>query len=296
MHLRMTLLSLLSCHGVDKSPIIVYCDGPQTAKDVPSVEETRYVARELLGVRAEYHYKNTNNGLAASIIAGVTDVVSRYGRAIVIEDDLELAPQFIAYMNQALNYYKKFNEVFQVSAYMFDVAELSERKEALFLPFTVSWGWATWKRAWDHFDPLSGGSDLLRTDKILRRRFNLNDSYDYSSMLEDQLAGHIDSWAIRWYWSVFKAKGVVVFPPKSLVRNRGFDGSGTHGRGLLRKFTQDLEIDFLDIPILPPIPCVISDLYDVVCIEIRRSKLSWAGKIVDLARIFMSSLKLWFRP
>lgn len=237
-HLRRTLSSLTACEGFDVSPVIVYCDGPKNAGERAATERTRQVARKLLGGRAEYHCSPANLGLARSVIRGVTEVVERFGRAIVLEDDLVLSPGFLTYMNAALDRYADEANVVQVSGYMFDVPELIRQRKAFFLPFTVSWGWATWKRAWDLFDPLATGWEVLQRDKDLRCRFNLHGAYDYAGMLENQMAGRIDSWAIRWYWSVFRANGLVLFPSVTLVQNIGMDGSGTHGRGVLRKLRQ----------------------------------------------------------
>jgi len=235
-HLRNTLMSLIQCQGFEGSPVIVYGDGPKNDQERESVDATRAVAQSLLGTRAEYHFSESNRGLSISVISGVTEVLRRFESVIVIEDDLELSPEFLAYMNNALDVYANDVKVFQVSGYMFDVQEMGRHDAAVFLPFTTSWGWATWRRAWQKFDTAAFGWEKLLTDPSLRRRFNLGGAYDYASMLERQMSGERDSWAIRWYWSVFKEHGLVLFPPQSLVRNTGFDGSGTHGRGLLSRF------------------------------------------------------------
>jgi len=107
------------------------------------------------------------------------------------------------------------------------------------LPFTTSWGWATWKRAWVHFDRDMKAYETLRRDSELIHRFNLDNAYPYFKMLKTQSEGKIDSWAIRWYLSVFMLSGLTLFPVRSLVHNIGFDGTGTHG-------TQN-DIDFSEI-------------------------------------------------
>ena len=283
-HLRNTLTSLMRCDGFGQSPVIVYCDGPRDADEVDAVMATRELARTMLGERAEYHFSEVNLGLSRSVIAGVSDVVERFGRAIVVEDDLVLSPAFLTFMNQALDRCANDENVFQVSGYMFDVPELKGTHSALFLPFTVSWGWATWKRAWDQFDPLATGWEALHTDKSLRRRFNLDGTYDYSTMLVRQMAGMRDSWAVRWYWSVFKAKGLVLFPPVSLVSNTGFDGSGTHGRGLLRTFSKPRPtLSSTDIK-LPESVVLDSGLYDHVKEALWWQNGKWIGKVVDTLR------------
>jgi hypothetical protein len=250
-HLRRTLESLMRCDGFDSSPVIVYGDGPKNSDQEEEVEKTREVARLLLGDRVEYHVREQNAGLARSVIEGVTDVVNRFGRAIVIEDDLELAPGFLNYMNRALDRYADNESVFQVSGYIYDTPELVSQSTTLFLPFISSWGWATWQRAWKFFDPDAREWLSLRSDSQTRRRFNLDNSYDFTAMLFHQMTGQGQSWAIRWYWAVFKANGLVLYPPLSLVRNVGLDGSGTHGGGRLRRisaaplgFQKKFEIEF----------------------------------------------------
>ena len=283
-HLRNTLTGLTNCEGFAESPIIVYGDGPRDDSEIASVMATRELARTMLGERAEYHFSEVNLGLSRSVIAGVSDAVGRFGRAIVVEDDLEVSPSFLTFMNHALDRYADDERVFQVSGYQFDVPELKAVPAALFLPFTVSWGWATWKRAWDQFDPLASGWEALRTDKSLRHRFNLDGTYDYATMLARQMAGLRDSWAVRWYWSVFKANGLVLFPPVSLVSNTGFDGSGTHGRGLLRKFSKvgpvlpSTDIDLPESVLLDMV------LYTHVKMALWRQDGGWLGRAVDRLR------------
>jgi hypothetical protein len=228
-HTQQTLEALMQCPEFGQSQLYVFCDGAKKPEDQAAIAQTRDVVHKLVGQTAKIIEAPRNQGLANSIIAGVTRLVNDYGRVIVLEDDLLVSPQFLNYMNAALEAYQDQPQVMQVSGYMFPVPEFADRTEALFLPFTVSWGWATWKRAWQQFDPDATGWEVLKTDKALRSRFNLDNSYDYFSMLKQQISGLTDSWAIRWYWSVFQQHGYVVFPPISHIANIGFDGSGTHG-------------------------------------------------------------------
>ena len=163
-------------------------------------------------------------------MSGVTNLCNKYQRVIVVEDDLVVAPQFLRFLNAGLEKYQNETSVMQVSGHMFSVPEFAHRNKAVFLPFTTSWGWATWKRAWDYFDAEASGWEVLQTDKQMQKSFNLDGYFDYFNMLKQQMSGKIDSWAIRWYWSVFKNNGCVVYPPTSYVNNIGFDGSGTHSK------------------------------------------------------------------
>ena len=234
-HLRRTLASLLACEGFGDSPVHVFADGARGPADAGDVAAARSVAHEMLGERPEYHLSPVNHGLSASILGGVAQVLGQSDRVIVLEDDMELSPGFLRYMNAALERFADESRVMQVSGHMFDVPAFAGRDAALLLPMTTSWGWATWRRAWQSLDPEAQGWRQLARDRALRRRFNLGGVYDYATMLERQMNGVGDSWAIRWHWSVFQADGLTVFPPVSMVRNTGMDGSGTHGRGLLRR-------------------------------------------------------------
>ncbi len=274
----------MRCEGFEQSPVIIYCDGARDANEADSVLATRELARVMLRDHAEYHFSEENLGLSHSVIAGVSDVVNRFGRAILVEDDLVLSPSFLTFMNQALDRYAHEERVFQVSGYMYDVHELKAMSSALFLPFSVSWGWATWKRAWDQFDPHATGWEALRTNKVLRRRFNLDGTYDYATMLMRHMAGLRDSWAIRWYWTVFKANGLVLFPPVSLVINTGFDGTGTHGRGWLRKFSQTRPA-FSSTDIDLPWPVVLdAGLYAHVKQALWRQNGGWLTLVLERMR------------
>jgi hypothetical protein len=228
-HTRRTIEALVRCPEFAESPLYVFCDGAKKPEDQAAIDETRAVVRLIVGERATMIEAAQNQGLANSIITGVSKLLDEFDRVIVLEDDLIVSTGFLQYMNTALVAYQDEPSVMQVSGYMFPVPEFVNRTEAMFLPFTVSWGWATWKRAWANFDPLAMGWEVLQTDREMRSRFDLDDSYEYFNMMKRQIAGEVDSWAIRWYWSVFRNKGFTLFPPISHVNNIGFDGSGSHG-------------------------------------------------------------------
>jgi GNT-I family len=286
-HLRRALQTLAACPEFADSEIHVFVDGPRGAEDFEAVTETRALARAVLASRAAYRFSETNRGLAPSVIGGVTELVERYGRVVVVEDDLEVAPDFLAYMNAALDRYADDEPVMQVSGHMYDVPALAGRSDAVMLPFTTTWGWATWARAWRHFDAAAIGWEVLARDAELRRAFNLDGTYDYASMLEKQMAGRSSSWGIRWYWSVFRRAGLVVYPPVTRVRNTGFDGSGTHRRGALRRFGTAVP------SALQPVvfPAVGGDAACLVEVKraIWRQNGGWLGYGIDRARRLVSS-------
>jgi hypothetical protein len=229
-HTFRTLDSLSANQEFLHSPLYIYCDGARSANDLVDVERTRKIINSWNHPNKKIIVQEKNRGLANSVIAGVSELTSKYGQVIVVEDDLIVSKHFLGYLNSALQKYKECKQVMQISAHMFPVTELVNKKETLFLPFISSWGWATWGRAWKSFDVDATGWQILLNSRAVRKQFNLDGCYDYSGMLLRQMTGEIDSWAIRWNWNVFQSNGLVVYPPTSLVENIGFDGSGTHCR------------------------------------------------------------------
>ncbi|WP_338415873.1 hypothetical protein [uncultured Sphaerotilus sp.] len=209
------------------SPLYLFCDGPKDTADAVAVEEVRRIARSLPHARKVIIESPSNRGLADSVIAGVTQVVQEHGQVIVVEDDLVLAPTFLAFMNQSLHHYRDDPLVMQVSGHMYPV-DTGSTRDAVFMPMASSWGWATWDRAWSHFDPDMRGFQTLVEQSALRRQFDVDGAFPYFSILKRQRAGKADSWFIRWYLSLFMHGGMTLYPRQSLVRNEGFDGTGVH--------------------------------------------------------------------
>jgi hypothetical protein len=253
-HTRRTLEALMKCPEFSESPLYIFCDGAKRSEDQALVEQTREVVRSLVGDQTALIESSHNQGLAPSIITGVTQLLKTYDRIIVLEDDLIVSPKFLEYMNRALELYKDNRQVMQVSGYIFPVREFTKLSTALFFPYINSWGWATWRDAWQIFDPNVSGYELLETNPYERKRFNLDGYYNFYDVLKLYLSSQVDSWAIRWYWSVFKNNGLTVFPPVTYVVNTGRD-SGTHSSllgGVLERVlgfeTQVLSLDSIDLP------------------------------------------------
>lgn len=228
-HTRNTLESLARNPQFRDSPLFIFCDAARREDERAAVAASRKVVREWDHPHKQIIEAANNLGLANSIIAGVTRLCEDYGRAIVVEDDLIVSSHFLAYMNEALVRYESDSRVLQVSGYMWPIVTEGDN-DAVFLPITCSWGWATWRRAWRLFDPTASASREIMTNASVRRKFDIGGSFPFSIMLLNQLRGKIDSWAIRWYLSVFKESGLVLYPSRSLVNNGGFGAEATHSK------------------------------------------------------------------
>ncbi len=226
LHTARALDSLSRCDRVDECRIYIYCGCAKSPADEAAVKETRRVVLEWqprLDARIIIEEKNV--GCARSIVAGVTEMCNKYGRAIVVEDDLVLDRNFINYMLLALDKYQDAPGVLQVAGFMYPIDD-GDLPDTFFLPFMSSWGWATWDRAWKTFNWSVDGWREKLSDRCARRRFNLDGTFDFYYMLKETMEGRTDAWDILWYYHIFNLDGKVLYPRRSLVWNGGFDGSG----------------------------------------------------------------------
>ena len=168
-----------------------------------------------------------NLGLARSIISGVTGLLQSHQAIVVLEDDCVPSSVFLAYMREMLERLRENPRVFSISGYGLPEFPADYPYDVCFAPLSSSWGWATWADRWRKFDPEARGWEEVLRDRASRRAFEAPGSI-FSRLLEMQMAGKIDSWGIRWYFSLFKNRGVCAWPKHSYIQNIGLDGSGVH--------------------------------------------------------------------
>lgn len=253
-HTREAVESLLRNKESASSDLFIFSDGPKTEEKRKAVEENREYIHSIKGFKSIHIIEHeTNQGLANSLIAGITEVVNKYGRVIVVEDDLILSPYFLQFMNEALDKYENVEKVGAITAYC--PVMNAELPETYFLRYFHCWGWGTWKRSWDLLN--LDTKYLLRKMRWKTRKFNLEGGINNYGMLYCQKVGLVDSWFIRFYASLFLAEKLTLFPGRSLVSNHGLDGSGTHckkngsksGNDNLDVNTNTTAIPIKDIPI-----------------------------------------------
>jgi glycosyltransferase involved in cell wall biosynthesis len=226
-HTRRTLSYLQKNLLADESRLFIFSDAAKTEADKAKVEEVRQLIKEITGFKSvKVIAQKENLGLAKSIINGVTQLVNEYGKIIVFEDDLLSSPFTLQYFNEALTRYANEKKVMHIGAYMYNLANRNLH-QTFFFRAATSWGWATWARAWKDFEP---DVDKLfkQFDKKKSYQFSIEETMNFWKQLEGYKAGKNDSWAIRWYASIFLKGGLTLNPAVSLVHNIGNDGSGTH--------------------------------------------------------------------
>ena len=254
-HLRQTLEALAKNDLASESVLYIYCDGAKanaTTAQIEKVNEVQTAAKQYAeeakerGPFKEVHIicAEQNKGLANSIIGGVTEVVNKYSRVIVLEDDLLTSPYFLKYMNEALDFYESRPGVMSISANRPPVTKMAIPTDYPYDVFvslrSYSTGWATWHDRWNRVDwSMDYLNDFLSHPEQVEA-FNRGGD-DMTEMLCMQQDGKIDSWAIRFGFAHFKEHCVAILPCVSYVDNIGFDGTGTHsGVNTTNEYRNDL--------------------------------------------------------
>jgi hypothetical protein len=238
-HTQQTLESLAKNSLADETEVFIYSDAPKNEKAQHQVKRVREYIDSLIQRNLFKSLKiikaETNKGLAISVISGVTEIVEQYGKAIVVEDDLVSAPDFLQYMNGALDFYEGDNKIWSICGYTFKMNIPADYKHDVYLSYRGgSWGWATWKNRWEKVDWKVTDYQVFKKNKTLSSRFNRG-GRDMANMLDSQMQGKIDSWAIQWCYAQSKLDMLTVYPIVSRIRNIGLDGTGTHS-GITSKF------------------------------------------------------------
>ncbi len=229
-HTMQTLAALENNTFADQSILFVFSDGPKvdaSEDDLNKIIEVRKLIKSKMWCK-EVHLieRDSNLGLAVNIIQGVTEVVNKYGKVIVLEDDIVTSSYFLKYMNATLIEYEKLEKVMHITGHSFPLLNIKE--DTYFLKYVSPWGWGTWRDRWMKFE--NNSKELLRKLHIMKD-FSLEDyNSRYGNAFYEQLLANIDgklnTWAVKWHTSIYLNNGLCLFPRNSLVRNIGFDNSG----------------------------------------------------------------------
>lgn len=234
-HTKKTLEALALNDLAKESHLIVYADGPKadaSDQDIARIDEVREIVRSVQWCgTVELIASEINKGLASSIISGVSSVLERSGKVIVLEDDLYTSKSFLLYMNQCLEFYKTRQTVFSVSAYqqskkVFHIPE-QYGYDVYVSPKPYPWGWGTWADRWSEVDWSMQNFSIVASDSAMVNAVERSGN-DLLLMLRQQKEGKINSWWIRFYLHHFSNRAISIQPCVSLVQNIGMDDSGTH--------------------------------------------------------------------
>ncbi len=229
-HLQMCLNNLNKNELAENTHLFIYVDGCKSEADKESNEAVIEIANSFqwVGLGKDVILRNSNFGLAQNIVEGVTWIIQKYGKVIVVEDDIEASHGFLKYMNDALVLYQDKPEVMHINGYLPETRFQNFLPETFFSRFMNCWGWATWAGRWKNFSHDS--KNLLKELRAAPdyNLWNFNNAVNFEQQLEANISKQIITWAVHWNVTVFLNHGLCLTPGKSMVRNVGTDGSGVH--------------------------------------------------------------------
>jgi hypothetical protein len=231
-HTQQTVEALKKNKLAKDSILYIFSDGPKNKEDKEKVGKVRKYIKSIEGFKErKIKEREKNLGLANSVISGVTEVINKCGKVIVLEDDLVTSPVFLNYMNNYLIKYKKILKIWCITGFNYPKSLLKipkdYKKNIYIAPRVSSWGWGTWIDRWKKVDwNIEKFRNILKNKKTIKK---LNSGgNDQKIILQKQLKGEVDSWAMIWNIFRFKNKAYCIYPINSLVDNIGFDNSGVH--------------------------------------------------------------------
>lgn len=228
-HIKQTLQALNENYLADHTKLYIFLDGARGEEKEAVDSVGQYIDEFVANSRfANIIVKKSeeNKGLANSIIDGVSEVIKIFGKVIVVEDDLLTSKNFLQFMNEALNFYQKDSQVGMIEGYSLPLRNLSHYTHDVYLSKRGgSWGWATWKDRWDMADWELNNYKQYLSSKKLQRQFSSGGT-DLPYMLNLQVNGKLDSWAIRWCLTMCIYNWMTICPKYSMVKNCGMDGTG----------------------------------------------------------------------
>ncbi len=243
-HARKTLEALTKNDLSNKSTLYIFADGPKkgaSAEDITNIQATREVIKEKQWCHEVIiSEKSHNKGLADSIVEGVTSIINKYGKIIVLEDDIITSPFFLTFMNNTLEQYKNEDKVMHIGGYWPKTSQNNKLPNTFFTRFMNCWGWATWEESWQYFSSDTDALIKQIDSNNLGAYFNLNNNYDLIGQLYANKDKKVHTWATKWYASIIINKGLCLNCKSSLVSNIGHDKSGTFCQNETTVYNVDL--------------------------------------------------------
>lgn len=223
--------------------LFIFSDGPRSKDDIESVQSVRDFITTISGFQSVNVFNSEiNKGLANSIISGVSEMLMKYSQVIILEDDLITSPNFLDFMNQALDFYNSYDRVISISGFTLPIDFKNEPTCDIYFSYRASsWGWATWKDRWFDIDWEVADYTDFSLSRKLQVEFNRGGD-DMSRMLKKQMNNDIDSWAIRFCYHQFKHDKLTVMPRVSKVRNIGLNDRATNTKFRSREYSTILDI------------------------------------------------------
>jgi len=231
--LKSSMEALLKNPECGEMDIVFFCDGPKGEKDYDGVMETRAYIDSLTGFRNVYkHYREKNISTGPNFKQGINWLCENYEQFIVVEDDLVVAPNYISYLLQALEFYKDEKLIFCVTGFCFPIDVKDYGYDTIISKRFCAYGWASWSNRvsnvkFDKEDLVS----IMNSSPGFKSRLD-KEGWDLYRILKKQIAGTVSTWDVQMQVYVSENGLNVVYPIISKGQNIGFDTESTNHFGV----------------------------------------------------------------
>lgn len=213
--------------------LFLAADGPRP--DHPADAEDCRKARELalqIDWQCDVHtrFVEHNLGCKLAVSSAISWFFDHIEEGIILEDDCVPHLSFFAFCAELLERYRNDERVMQISGNNFLPAHRSSGDSYYFSALNDIWGWATWRRAWRHFDLSMPNYPEFKKRLLLESFVGAPDIAKWlESYLDDACRTETSVWSSQWTYAMARQGGLTIVPSVNLVRNIGFDQSGSHG-------------------------------------------------------------------
>lgn len=212
--------------------LYIGADGPRYSvpEDTELCKKCREIATAIdWDCEVKTLFRDRNLGCGAAPAQAITWFFENVEQGIILEDDIFPDQSFFTFCEQMLNHYKNDDSIMHISGCYFfnDLLSTNTTQSYYFTKHIHVWGWATWKRAWKHYD--YDIKDWPYSNSKVQLKNYYGDHYivwkDIFSRMQHK--GN-DIWDYQWMFSIYKQNGIAINPCVNLTKNIGFNNTATH--------------------------------------------------------------------
>ncbi len=237
------------------SVLLVVGDGPRLGhpRDAEQCAQTRAIIDQVdWACDILKNYSDVNLGCGKRVSSGLDWVFSEVEEAIILEDDCLPHPTFFKFCDELLKRYRGDDRVGHVGGVNFQFGRKRGPYSYYFSRYTHIWGWASWRRAWQGYDPDLAAWPKLREEKWLRDFLGDLSLVGYWTNIFDRVYQHqIDTWDYQWTFHCWTRNRLAVIPNINLISNIGFGADATHT--MAQSKFENMKTEALNFPLDHPL-------------------------------------------
>ena len=197
------------------------------------------------------NYSDVNLGCKVRVASGLDWVFERVETAIILEDDCLPDPSFFLFCEKLLERYREDERIMVISGDNFQFGQQRTAYSYYFSRFNHCWGWASWRRAWQHFDVKMKLWEQVKQERWLELILEEPRAAQYwHKVFQAAYDEQVNTWAYRWTLACWLQSGLTIIPRTNLVSNIGFGADGTHTT--VKSPFAELPVTAIDFPLQHP--------------------------------------------